>query len=125
MFDVKDTDLFDLEEDDFDTVIASDVSFRGVIRFAKPFMIRGTVTGTIDATHDLVIEAGAVVSAGISAVRVLVRGKVEGNITARDLVFVSSTGSVKGDITSAQVVLEPGSHFTGRCTMIERTDENE
>ncbi len=120
MFDVKDTDLFDLEEDDFDTVMASDISFRGNIRFAKPFMIKGSVTGSIDATSDLVVDTGAVVTAGISAARVLVRGKVEGNITARDLVFVSSTGSVNGDITSEQVVLEPGSKFSGKCTMTRK-----
>ena len=119
MFDVKDTDLFNLEEDDFDTVLADDIAFRGTIKFTKPFMIRGKVSGTIDATNDLVIDTGAVVRAEIGATRVLVRGKVDGDIIGRDLVFVSSTGSVKGDITSKQVVLEPGSRFSGKCTMTD------
>ncbi|MBQ0050840.1 MAG: polymer-forming cytoskeletal protein [Treponema sp.] len=117
MIEVKDTDLFDLEEEDFDTILAPDIAFHGNIKFAKPFMIRGTVDGSIDATSDLVVDSDAVVKAGISASRVLVRGKVEGNIAAKDLVFVTASGSVLGDITSKQVVLEPGSHFTGRCTM--------
>ncbi len=119
MFDVKDTDLFDLEEEDFDTVLAEDIKFTGNIKFAKPFMIRGTVNGSIDATGDLVIDTNAVVNAEISAARVLVRGKVDGNILASKIVFVSATGSVSGDISSAQVVLEPGSRFSGRCTMLE------
>jgi len=117
MFDVKDTDLFDLEEEYFDTILASDISFHGIIRFTKPFMIRGNVSGSINATSDLVIDTGATVNAGISASRVLVRGKVEGNIIGRDLVFVSASGSVNGDITAKQVVLEPGSRFSGKCTM--------
>ena len=54
---------------------------------------------------------------GIVADRILVRGNVDGNITAKKLVFVASTGVVKGDIVAGQVVLEPGSMFTGRCTM--------
>ena len=33
MFDVKDIDLFDLEEEAFDTVIESDIAFTGSIRF--------------------------------------------------------------------------------------------
>ena len=119
MFEVKDTDLFNLEEDDFDTILADDISFRGTIKFTKPFMIRGKVTGAIEATNDLVIDTEAVVKAEIAAIRVLVRGKVEGNVSGRDLVFVSSTGSVKGDITSRQVVLEPGARFSGKCTMTE------
>lgn len=117
MFDVKDSDFFDVEDDDFDTILTPDITFRGTIRFKKPFMIRGTVTGEIEATSDLVVDTNAVVTAGISASRVLVRGKVEGNITAEDVVFVTSSGSVNGDILSKEVVLEPGAHFSGKCTM--------
>ncbi|MBO6219969.1 MULTISPECIES: polymer-forming cytoskeletal protein [unclassified Treponema] len=117
MFDAKDSDFFDLEEEDFDTILAPDIAFRGTIRFAKPFMIRGIVTGEIDATSDLVVDTNAVVTAGINAQRVLVRGKVDGNIMAKDVVFVTASGSVNGDIISKEVVLEPGAHFSGKCTM--------
>lgn len=117
MFDVKDSDFFAVEEEDFDTILAPDINFRGTIRFTKPFMIRGVVTGSIDATSDLVVDNDAVVTAGISASRVLVRGKVEGNITAKEIVFVTASGSVNGDIVSKKVVLEPGAHFSGKCTM--------
>ncbi|MBR0101486.1 MAG: polymer-forming cytoskeletal protein, partial [Treponema sp.] len=81
------------------------------------FMIRGVVTGSIDATSDLVVDNDAVVTAGINASRVLVRGKVEGDITAKEIVFVTASGSVNGDIVSKEVVLEPGAHFSGKCTM--------
>ena len=120
MFDVKDSDFFDVDEEDFDTILAPDINFRGTIRFAKPFMIRGNVSGTIDATSDLVVDTNAVVNAGINASRVLVRGKVEGDIRAKDVVFVTSTGSVTGDIVSKEVVLEPGAHFSGKCTMTSK-----
>lgn len=119
MFESKETDIMDLEDDDFDTILASDIKFTGSVRFAKPFMIRGRVTGTISATSDLVVDTGASVAAEVSASRVLVRGTVEGNISAGRLVRISSTGSVTGDITAEQVVLDPGSRFSGRCTMLE------
>ncbi len=117
MFEAKNTDIQDLEEDDFDTILADDISFRGNIRFSKPFMIRGKVTGNIDATSDLVVDSGAVVLAEISASRVLIKGSVEGNISAQKLVRISSTGSVTGDILTDQIVLEQGSRFSGRCIM--------
>jgi cytoskeletal protein CcmA (bactofilin family) len=119
MFDVKDTTLFELDEEDFDTVMADDIAFTGTIKFAKPFMIKGKVNGTIDATSDLLIDSNAVVNADIFANRVLIKGKVKGNVNGKKMVFVTSTGSVDGDITSAQVVLEPGSSFTGKCSMIK------
>lgn len=117
MFDVRDSQQFDTDEEDFDTVMASDISFSGTIRFTKPFMIKGKMNGSIEATSDLLIDSEAEVNADIIADRVLVRGKVKGNIIGKKLVYVTASGSVNGDITSGQVVLEPGSSFTGKCSM--------
>ncbi len=117
MFQVKDADFFEVEDEDFDTILASDITFTGSIKFTKPFMIKGKVSGSIDATSDLVIDNDAHVAADIVANRVLVRGSVVGNIDSKGMVFVTSTGSVEGDISSSKVVLEPGCLFTGRCTM--------
>ena len=80
-------------------------------------MIKGIVDGSIDSKSDLLIDSAAVVKADINTDRVYVRGKVEGNINANRLIYITSTGSVTGDITAGQVVLEPGSAFTGKCTM--------
>ena len=43
MFDVKETDYFDIEDDTFDTVLEPGIRFTGNIKFIKPFMIRGKV----------------------------------------------------------------------------------
>ncbi len=118
MYDIKDTKPFETDEEDFDTVMATDITFSGNIKFAKPFMIKGKVKGMIDATSDLLIDTTAEVVADIKTERVLVRGKVTGNVTGHRLVYVASTGAVIGDITTSQIVLEPGSVFSGKCIMI-------
>ena len=120
MFDVKDSDFFDMEDEAFDTIVEDDITFTGSIKMKKPFMIRGKVSGKIDAESDLVIDSNAVVEADINASRVLVRGKVKGNVYGEKLIFVTSTGSLYGDITTQKVVLEPGSEFTGKCTMVQK-----
>ncbi len=119
MVDAKNNDLFEREDNDYDTYVASDIKFSGTIKFEKPFIVKGQISGSIEATSDLVVDTGAVVNADISADRVLIRGTVTGNINGTKVVFVTSSGSVSGDITSAQVVLEPGSNYTGRCTMVK------
>ena len=118
MFDVKDTDFFDLEDEAFDTIVEDDISFTGSIKIKKTFMIRGTVNGKIESESDLVIDTGAVVNADISAERVLIRVKVKGNVVGRKMIFVTSAGSLDGDISTSKVVLEPGCIFTGKCSMI-------
>ena len=118
MFDVKDTDFFDLEDEAFDTIVENDITFIGNIKIEKTFMIRGQVTGNIDSLSDLVIDSNAIVNADISADRVLVKGQVKGNINAKSLIFVTSSGVLDGDITTKKVVLEPGCKFSGKCSMI-------
>ena len=117
MFSVKDIDLYDLEDDDFDTILASDINFKGSLRFKKPFMIRGKVSGTIAASGDFVIDTNASVDSEIDCERILIRGAVKGDITCKQIIVITSTGSVLGDINTKQIVLEPGSIFNGRCTM--------
>ena len=123
MFDVKDTDFFDLEDEAFDTIVEDDISFTGSIKIKKTFMIRGKVNGTIDSTSDLIIDSDAVVNADITAERVLIRGKVKGNVVGNKLIFITSSGSLDGDITTGKVVLEPGCIFTGKCSMVRKENE--
>ena len=119
MFDVKDTDFFDLEDESFDNIVESDIAFSGDIKLKKNFMVRGKLSGHIDSESDIVVDSNAVVNADISADRVLIRGKVRGNVTGRKLIFVTASGSLEGDISTEKVVLEPGCVFTGKCTMLQ------
>lgn len=109
--------LADLDEDDYDTVLESDIEFNGEIQFSKPLMIKGTVAGKLQSNSDLTIEESAVVRANIFADRVIVKGQVFGNIQANRSVNVYSSGRVSGDITAPEVILEPGCFFSGICTM--------
>lgn len=119
MFDAKQVDFFDLDEEDFDTVITDDIQFTGIVRFKKPFLVKGIVRGTIDATSELVVDTGATVEADIRASKILIKGTVTGNIIADEIVHVSATGSVTGDISARQIVLENGCFFSGKCTMVK------
>ncbi|MBN2810765.1 polymer-forming cytoskeletal protein [Treponema zuelzerae] len=117
MVDNSDNDLLDLDEEDYDTVLAPDIEFSGKIHFEEPFMIKGTVSGLIDASSDLLIDEGATVNADIHASRIIIKGAVVGNVTADKMVHVFSSGKLTGDVTAPEVVLESGCYFTGICTM--------
>ena len=117
MVDNSDNDLLDLDEEDYDTVLAPDIEFSGKIHFEEPFMIKGTVSGLIDASSDLLIDEGATVNADIHASRIIIKGAVVGNVTADKMVHVFSSGKLPGDVTAPEVVLESGCYFTGICTM--------
>lgn len=113
-------DLADLDEEDYDTVLAPDIFFSGTIEFKKPFMIKGQVEGKIISDSDLSIEENAVVRADIKADRVIIKGMVEGNVTAGSTVHVFSCGKLSGDVTAEEVILDSGCFFNGACTMTKR-----
>ena len=112
-----------LEDGDFDTILSSDIDFSGTLRFEKPFLIRGKVSGEISASGFLVIDEDAVVNANISAQRVLIRGQVKGDVTAVEKVEVTLTGKLAGNVTAPEIFMETGCIFNGRCTMTGKNAE--
>ncbi|CEM62338.1 polymer-forming cytoskeletal family protein [Treponema phagedenis] len=110
-------DLIDFDEEDYDTVLATDIHFSGSIQFKEPFMIKGAVEGQIESGSDLMIAEGAKVRANILADRVVIKGEVIGNIKATSLVHVFSCGRLTGDVTAPEVVLDSGCFFSGVCSM--------
>ena len=106
-----------LEDEDFDTVLSQDIDFSGTLSFEDPFLIRGKVSGDIDAKGLLVVDEEAVVNAGIRTSRVIIRGLVRGDVVASESVEIASTGKLDGDVTTPQISMENGCMFSGRCTM--------
>ncbi len=106
-----------VDEDQLDTVLSADVEFSGEMRFEKPLMIKGKVSGRIRSTSELYIDEAAVVQADIIADVVSVKGSVKGNISARRKVDLFACSAVDGDVTAPQITMEPGCRFNGACRM--------
>ena len=109
-----------LEDVDFDTVLSKDITFSGTLNFEKPFLIRGRLSGNINAKGLLVVDEEAVVEADINASRVIIRGSVKGDVSATEKVEVTITGKLMGNVKAPEIFMETGCTFNGRCTMIER-----
>lgn len=106
-----------VDEEQLDTILASDVEFAGDMSFKKPLMIKGRVSGVIRSESDLHIDEHAVVEADITALTVSVKGSVKGNIVARERIELFSTASIDGDVTAPQVTMETGCRLNGACRM--------
>ena len=109
-----------LELEDFDTVLSPDIEFSGTLRFDKPLLIQGKVSGDIDASSLLMVAEEAVVEAHIKASKVIILGTVRGNITATEKVEVAITGKLTGNVTAPEINMETGCYFSGRCIMTDK-----
>jgi cytoskeletal protein CcmA (bactofilin family) len=89
----------------------------GQLNFQGPARIDGVVDGEIQCQGDLTIGEGAEVRAKISGQTVLIRGKVEGNVTAKEKVEIAAPGRLTGNIESPRLVITEGVVFDGDCSM--------
>ena len=109
--------IFDMEEEDYDTVLAKDIEFEGTVELKKPLMIKGIFSGEIISESALSIEDGAVVKADIKVGSLVIKGSLRGNVTASTVIRIFPTGKLIGDVTAPEVVLDSGCYFTGHCEM--------
>lgn len=87
----------------------------GTFSFDQPVCIDGTLTGQIQSTSVLIVGEQAEVNAKIEVGGIIILGKVRGEIRAKELVEVRSTGELIADIYSPRLVIEDGAVFNGFC----------
>jgi cytoskeletal protein CcmA (bactofilin family) len=92
---------------DENLAIAGDISTDGTIR------VDGRIEGTLHRTDTIIIAAGASVIGNIEAREVVVGGELAGNLVVSGRVEVQKTGTVRGDIRAAAIMLEEGGTVHG------------
>lgn len=97
--------------------------FQGELKGAEDLYVDGEFEGTIELDgHSLVVGPQGRVRANIQAREIVIEGKVQGNLRARDRLQIRKTGSVTGDLVAARIVIEDGAYFKGSID-IERPEE--
>lgn len=68
---------------------------------------------------EVIVEKKGHVVAPITATALLIRGLVRGNVTAKRVIVIESTGVVQGDVEAPRLILEDGATINGRCTITQ------
>jgi cytoskeletal protein CcmA (bactofilin family) len=93
------------------TSIKGDVSASGDIR------IDGTLIGNIEAKGRLVIGPKGRIEGEVNCNNIEISGYIKGKITVPELLNMKSSAKINGDIVAGKLSVEPGSLFSGTCTM--------
>lgn len=95
-------------------VLTSDVEIKGNLKFSGELTFEGKLDGEITTDGTLNLGDGAVVNGNISATNVVVRGKINGNIIAKDKIDIKAKTELFGDIKAAKLAIEEGVTFVGK-----------
>lgn len=94
--------------------IGATVRIKGDVSGDENLTIEGHVEGTVSlASHELVIGPSGKVNADLTAKVIRIDGQVEGDITGKEKVTISSTSNIKGNIVTPKMTLEEGARFKG------------
>jgi cytoskeletal protein CcmA (bactofilin family) len=82
------------------------------------------IDGTVEGLGKLTVGATAKLTADIIAGEVIVYGSVKGNVRGKGKVEIKKDGSVNGDLTTVQIIIEDGAYFKGSIE-IEKSAKKE
>jgi cytoskeletal protein CcmA (bactofilin family) len=100
------------------SVIGPDLVFEGAVSGEGELHVEGEVRGELNVAR-LTVGEHATVQGVIRGGVIEIRGKVIGNIEARQ-VRLYETAHVDGDIVHEQLAIEAGAFFQGRCQQFQR-----
>ena len=95
-------------------MLASDVEIKGNIKFTGELNFDGKLDGEIHSDGTLNLGENATVNGNINVNTVVVRGKVNGNITAKDKIDIKAKTELFGDIRASKLTIEEGVTFVGK-----------
>jgi cytoskeletal protein CcmA (bactofilin family) len=97
----------------------------GEISGNEDIYVDGTIEGLAYLDErKLTVGATAELTADVIAGEVIVYGSVKGNVHGKGKIEIKKDGSVNGDLTTAQIIIEDGAYFKGSIK-IEKSAEKE
>lgn len=108
------------EPGDIRAYVGEGVSFTGTIRYQGTIKIDGQLEGEVHTDGVLLVGEKAVISAKINSGTIACRGRIIGDINAKDKVKLMAPAVFEGSIKSPAISMEEGVMFNGTCEMPQK-----
>jgi len=93
-------------------------SLHGRLEIHGDLRVHGTVEGELKVSGDVAVESTANVSASIEGgANVMVRGQVNGNVSAKRRLTLGGSGRLNGDVRVGRLNVEDGATLNGNVAM--------
>ena len=93
------------------TIITGDIYSKGDIR------VDGTLKGSVITEGKVVLGREGIIEGDIECRDADISGTIKAKITVSQLLSLKTSAKLNGDIVTNKVSIEPGSEFTGSCSM--------
>ena len=94
------------------------MDIKGTLKFSGELTFDGKLDGDISSEGTLNLGDNAVIKGNINATSVIVRGKITGNVIAREKIDIKARTELFGDIKAPRLAIEEGVTSSARPTSI-------
>src|SRR5215467_12155192 len=96
--------------------IGQGIRIKGEVTGTEDLFVDGYVEGKLNLAADcsLTIGPNGNIKADLVAREIIVRGKVEGKVIARDKLQIGSTGEINGEVQTGRLAIEDGATLRGK-----------
>jgi cytoskeletal protein CcmA (bactofilin family) len=101
------------------SMLAEGCLFEGKLFLQGESRVGGKVDGMLVSDGHLTIEESAVLKGEVSGVSIFLNGIVEGKIRASEILHISSTGRVRGELQAKRLIVDDGARVEGKMSSLE------
>ena len=109
--------MFSKNTEKLESFIGINSNFKGDIKTQGTLRVDGTVEGNIE-TDWLILGETSHLKGDATSRGIIVGGRVDGNLTAREIIEIKAKGQVTGELATTKLSIAEGAMFDGRSSMI-------
>ena len=103
--------------DEVETVVGPSVNVEGDFASEGNIIVKGSVAGSVHTSRHLSVEQGAKIMATVRAGSAKIAGEVKGNMKIKEVLELTATARVMGDIEAKVFIVEGGALIYGKVMM--------
>ena len=108
--------MFSKDNEQLESFIGSGTEFQGELNVKGIIRVDGHFDGKMNVGSLILSEMG-VIKGEISAKKIIIGGKVEGNLRGQEIVEIKANGKVLGDILTKIISIAEGARVNGKIEM--------
>ena len=113
--------MFSKDNEQLESFIGSGTEFQGELNVNGIIRVDGHFVGKMNVGTLILSETG-VIKGEVSAKKIIIGGRVEGNLRVQEIVEIKATGKVFGNIFTKKISIMEGANVNGNIEM--EADEN-
>jgi len=104
--------MFSKDAEKLESFVGLNVQFKGEMKVKGTLRVDGAIEGCVNADW-VILSESALVKGNIAAQKIVIAGRVEGDLRAKELVEIQSRGKVRGEIFTDKLSVTEGAEING------------